>query len=102
MSAPNKLKAPAVRKIEQAWIAGSSVYDLAAEHDVSHTAILYHVEGVERQKAPRMGRPRSFNHEAAADMARQGFTYDRIAERFGVSKSAISQALARMEWKAAA
>jgi DNA-binding transcriptional ArsR family regulator len=102
MSAPNKLKAPAVRKIEQAWIAGASARDLAAEHDVSHAAILYQVEGVERQKSPRMGRPRSFSHERAAALVRQGFTYAELAARFGVSKSAISQALARMEWKAAA
>ncbi len=102
MSAPNKLKAPAVRKVKQGWADGASARDLAAEHDVSHAAILYQVEGVERQKAPRMGRPRSFNHERAAALVRQGFTYGEVAQRMGVSKSAISQALARMEWKAAA
>lgn len=91
MTAPNKLKAPAVKKIERDWAGGASVYDLAAEHDVSHTAILYHVEGVERQTAPRMGRPRSFDHARALKLLRGGMKGIEVAHRMGVTPARISQ-----------
>lgn len=99
---PHKLKAPAIAKIKAAWIAGASLSDLSAEHDVTEAAILYHVKGLQRQAIPPMGRPRSFDHDRAASLVRQGFKLTEVAERMGVSKSAISQALARKEWKAAA
>lgn len=92
-----KLTARSVSKMQRDWVKGTSVYDLAAEHDVSHTAVLYHVDGLEREATPRMGRPRSFNHERAAGLISQGFSYAEVAARFGVSKSAISQALTRLE-----
>lgn len=99
---PGKLSSRAVAKVKAAWIAGASLSDLSAEHDVTEVAILYHVKGLQRQAVPPMGRPRSFDHDRAAALVRQGFKLTEVAERMGVSKSAISQALARKEWMAAA
>jgi len=87
----NKLNARAVDQIKRDWSAGASVYDLAAEYDVSHTAILYHVEGLQRAVTPRMGRARTFDHERAVRLRQEGFKVALIAQRFGVSKARISQ-----------
>lgn len=105
MTAPSKLTAKAVLKIKRDWIAGASTYDLAAEHNVSHTAILYHVEGLERDATPPMGRPRSFDHAKAVKLLSQGLRACEVAERMGVSRARISQITAHSrhnERKAAA
>jgi len=101
VSIPHKLNARAVAKIKADWIAGASLSDLSAEHNVTEAAILYHVRGLQRQATPPMGRPRSFDHGRAAALVRQGFKLTEVAERMGVSKSAVSQALASMERVAA-
>lgn len=87
----NKLTARAVSKMRRDWIAGASIYDLAAEHDVTHTTVRHHVEGLEREAKPRMGRPRSFDHARALKLLREGMTGVEVAHRMGVTPARISQ-----------
>jgi len=89
----NKLTARAVSKIRRDWIAGVSLSDLAAEHDVTDAAIHYHVRGLAREAMPPKGRPPSFDHKKALKLFDYGLSMAEIARRFGVSRVHIRRIL---------
>ena len=76
---------------------GASLRDLEGEFGVSHSAIRYHTNDVPEPSGGwgKGGRSRSFDHEKAAKLKKQGLTLQQIATRFGVTKSAVSRALSQ-------
>jgi biotin operon repressor len=97
----NKLKAPAVRKIKAGWLAGASLYDLAAEHDVGPKAIWYHVKDLKRDNAPPRGPRRSLDYAKIAKLRDEGFRAVEIAERFSVSRFHVWRVLRSIRAEAA-
>jgi len=89
----NKLKARAVAKIKADWLAGASLYDLAAEHGVGPKAIWYHVKDLKRENAPPRGRRRSIDYAKVAQLKDQGFRDVELAERFGVTRCHIHKVM---------
>ena len=88
------LTAPARQRVKEAWLAGRSGTDIAAEHDVSPAAIYAIVKGIKRDNGPRRGARRSFSYAKARELhLKHSMTMDEIAYRLGVSRMSILRAV---------